>query len=151
VSPGDHIVVQVLMELPNVGVTVNGNTGVCYMQNLTTGYAVSVHLNIPPGITFSGSTAEWIMERPYVGVGSLIPPDVVCCFAFGFPDLANYSAASMFNAYAIRADSTVVNASGNLNSLNITMTSGDSQPSGILSEVVPLSDTAMTFRWKAFK
>jgi len=129
VSPGDHI-----------GAVVSGKigtgSGLCFLVDLTTGIQAFVSVSAPPGITFTGNSAEWIMERPTVN-GSL-------------PDLSNYSAATMFNAFASRftALPTEVNSSGNINSLNVTMVNANNQ---ILSEVVPTSDTSMTFQWKGFK
>ena len=150
VGPGDHLVVQVFMTDGNF-VDVNGFWGVCYVQNLTTGYAVRVLLNAyNASTTFAGNSAEWVMERP-VSIALDVSRPKDCCDTQYLGSLANYSAATMLNAYAIRADSTVVNASGNLNSLNVTMTTLSDQNSPILSEVVPLNDTSMVFRWKGFK
>ena len=126
VSPGDFIVGQVW-----VG---DGINAVCFLQNLTTGVSTTLFVAPPPGTTFSGATAEWIMERPTVN-GVL-------------PDLANYRAAQMFNAFAERLDGTVVHPSGNSDSLNLTM---ENSSGGLISIVTRMSDTAMVFSWVGFK
>ena len=145
VGPGDHLVVQVFMVDSDGVVDINAPYGFCYMQNLTTGYAVRATLN--SSRRFSGNSAEFVMERPVsIALTESLPGG--CCETQYLGSLANYSAATMLNAYAIRTDSTVVNASGNLDSLNVTMTTLGDQNSPILSEVVPLNDTSMVFRWK---
>jgi hypothetical protein len=41
-----------------------GQNGYLYFANDTTGQHFSITLNPPPGATFSGNSAEWIMEAP---------------------------------------------------------------------------------------
>jgi len=134
VRPGDHMLGVVWMADSAGTPSVSGTTGICYLQNLTTGIGTFSYIAPPPGTVFTGSTAEWIMERPTVNGA--------------FTDLSDYSAASMFNAYATRTDGTTVNASGNTNSVNIAMVDNGWKP---MSEVAPISDTWMVFQWLAFK
>jgi hypothetical protein len=69
---------------------VNGKTaGQIYFANDTTGEHFSITLAPPPGATFDGNTAEWIMEAPDGGepISSLpaFTPvtftDAICCGA----------------------------------------------------------------------
>jgi hypothetical protein len=114
--------------------TLTGVLGVCYLFNLTTGTYTYVYITPPSGTVFTGSSAEWIMERPTID-GAL-------------PDLSNYGVAMMFNAWAQRSDGTVMNPSGNPSSLQMTMTNN---AGATLSSVSRLSDSAMVFNWLAFR
>jgi hypothetical protein len=134
VSPGDYIVGQVIGIEPGLDSGSTGPGGTFFIQNFTAGTTALVHLFPPKGTNFHGNTAEWIMERPLVNNS--------------VTDLSNYAAASMFTAYASRADFSVVNAAGNSESLNVTMVNANKTP---LSEVLPLNDYSMAFRWLGFK
>jgi hypothetical protein len=134
VSPGDHMLSQVWMGNAGSKPTLTGVFGVCYLFNLTTGTYTYVYITPPSGTVFTGSSAEWIMERPTID-GSL-------------PDLSNYGVAMMFNAWAQRSDGTVMYPSGNPSSLQMTMTN---DAGGILSSVARLTDTAMVFNWFGFR
>jgi len=133
VGPGDHMLGQVWMG--NVGSvpTFSGALGVCFLFNLTHGNSTYVYIAPPAGTTFTGSSAEWIMERPTID-GAL-------------PDLSDYGAAMMLNAWAQRTDGTVVFSSGNPYSVQITMTD---DAGSIMSTVTRLSDSSMVFNWLAF-
>ena len=131
ISPGDHIVAQVWQTFENGQPVQNGN---CMIANLTHPGFLTFPILPPPGTIFSGNTAEWIMERPTVGGV--------------WPDLSNYHAATMFNAFAVRSDLTTVNSSGNSLSLNLTMANANYVP---LSQVTPTSNTSMSFQWLGFK
>jgi hypothetical protein len=128
VGPGDHMLGQVWMGNAGSKPTLTGVFGVCFLFNLTTGSYTYVYITPPAGTTFTGSSAEWIMERPAIdGV---------------LPDLSDYGVATMFNAWAQRADGTVVHPSGNPCSLQVTMTN---DAGATLSSVARLSDSAMFF------
>ena len=133
-EPGDHMMGQVIMG--NVGPVgaEEGALGVCYLFNLTTNTSVWIYILPPAGTTFTGSSAEWIMERPTIN-GVLT-------------DLSDYSAATMFNAWAQRADGTEVASSGNSDSVQITMTD---TLGVIMSTVKPVSNSSMAFYWIAFR
>jgi hypothetical protein len=133
VNPGDHIMGQVWLGNAGSRPTMNGIFGVCLLYNLTTNAYTTVYIPIPAGVTFTGSSAEWIMERPTINNA--------------LPDLANYGAAWMWNAYAERSDGTVVNSNGNPYADTITMVNGSNR----LSTVYRINDTAMLFSWLAFK
>lgn len=108
---------------------------VCFLFNLTTGASTYVYITSPAGTTFfTGSSAEWIMERPAV-VGVL-------------PDLSDYGVATMFNVWAQRSDGTMMFPSGNPSSLQVMMTN---DAGATLSSVSRLSDSAMIFNWLAFR
>jgi hypothetical protein len=84
VGPGDHMLVQVWMGNAGSKPTLAGAFGVCFLHNLSNGTYTYVYITPPAGTTFTGSSADWIMERPAVdGV---------------LPDLSDYGAATMFNA-----------------------------------------------------
>lgn len=134
VGPGDHMLGQIWMGNVGSTPTISGVFGVCFLFNLSNGSFTHVYIAPPAGTTFTGASAEWIMERPTVN-GVL-------------PDLSDYGAAMMFNAWAQRTDGSVVNSSGNPNSLQITMTNG---AGAALSSVTRLTDTSMVFNWLAFK
>jgi hypothetical protein len=133
VNPGDHLLGQVWLGNAGSGPTMNGAFGVCLLYNLTTNTNTIVYIPIPAGVTFTGSSAEWIMERPTVN-GAL-------------PDLSNYGAAWMWNAYAERSNGTVVNSNGNPYADTLTMVNGSNR----LSTVFRINDTAMLFSWIAFR
>jgi hypothetical protein len=133
VEPGDHMFAQVWMGNAGSKPRLDGAFGVCLIFNLTRGTNTTVYITPPSGTTFTGITAEWIMERPTVN-GVL-------------PNLSNYGTASMFNAYAKRSDGTVVDSNGNAYTLNLTMTDSSGNQ---VSKVSRVNDTAMTFTWLAF-
>ena len=134
ISPGDHMLGQVWMGNAGSKPTFTGVFGVCYLFNLTTGTYTYVYITPPSGTTFTGISAEWIMERPTIdGV---------------LPDLSDYGVAMILNAWAQRTDGTVMYPSGNSYSLQVTM----ANDVGVtLSSVARLSDTAMVFNWLAFR
>jgi len=134
VSPGDHMMSQVIMGYVGPQGAIEGALGACYLYNLTTKTTVWVYVLPPAGTSFNGSSAEWIMERPTIN-GAL-------------PDLSDYNAATMFNAWAQRADGTEVASSGNPNSVRITMTD---DLGVILSTVTAVTDSSMAFYWIEFR
>jgi hypothetical protein len=132
--PGDQIFTEVWMGNAGSMPTLSGAFGVFLVMNLTNGSYSQIYT--PIGATaVSGSEAVWIMERPTVG-GSL-------------PDLANYGAALMQNAYARTAPASgghsYVAYQGARNK-QISMTNG----SNTLSSVIPLTATSMFFIWQRF-
>jgi hypothetical protein len=133
VEPGDHMFGQVWMGNAGSKPRMDGAFGVCLIYNLTRGTNTLVYITPPAGTTFSGNTAEWIMERP--AINSVVQ------------NLSNYGTASMFNAYAKRSDGTIVDSNGNAYQLNLTMTNSSG---GKVSAVSRVSDTAMSFTWFAF-
>jgi len=134
VGPGDHMLGQVWMGNAGSVPTLSGVFGVCFLQNLSNGSASYVYITPPAGTTFTGSSAEWIMERPTID-GAL-------------PDLSDYGAAMMLNAWAQRTDGTLVAPSGNPYSVQITMTDA---AGAIMSTVTRLSNSSMVFNWLAFQ
>jgi hypothetical protein len=81
----------------------NGTAGQVSFANETTGQQFSVTLAPPPGATFSGSSAEWIMEAPGLGEPTTSLPmftpvvftSAVCCGPNGTLD--NPSDGDIFN------------------------------------------------------
>jgi hypothetical protein len=134
VHPGDEIFSQVWIGNAGSSPTLAGAFGVFFIENMTTSEYTWVYT--PVGSTVvGGSEAVWIMERPTVG-GS-------------FPDLADYHSATMFNAYARRANSArhqgYVPYQG-ANNNQLTMFNG----SDTLSTVTPIDTYSMRFDWQAF-
>jgi hypothetical protein len=66
VSPGDDIYVTVWAGDASGNVT-NGGYGWMSVQNFTTGQATTASMTAPLGTTFTGQSAEWIIELPGVG------------------------------------------------------------------------------------
>ena len=125
INPGDEIFSEVWIGNAGSSPTLSGAFGVLLLENLTTSESTTVYT--PVGSTVvGGSEAVWIMERPSLGTA--------------LTDLADYSSARMFNAYARKANSTrhrgYVPYQG-ANNLQITMINGPST----LSTVLPLTPT----------
>lgn len=134
VNPGDEIFVEVYVANAGGSPNLNGFFGQFWIENLSNNHFTIVYT--PRGSTVvGGSEAVWIMERPTVG-GSL-------------PDLADYSSAIMFDAYARRNNSArhagYVPYQGDTN-LQITMMNG----SDSLSTVSAIDAYSMRFSWKNF-
>ena len=134
VNPGDEIFCEVWMGNAGSGPTLSGAFGVMLLENLTTSESTWVYT--PVGTTVvGGSEAVWIMERPSLGTA--------------LTDLADYSSARMFNAYARKANSArhrgYVPYQG-ANNLQITMING----ANTLSTVTPIDTYSMRFDWQRF-
>ena len=134
INPGDEIFSEVWIGNAGSSPTLSGAFGVLLLENLTTSESTTVYT--PVGSTVvGGSEAVWIMERPSLGTA--------------LTDLADYSSARMFNAYARKANSTrhrgYVPYQG-ANNLQITMINGPST----LSTVTPIDTYSMRFDWQRF-
>ena len=134
ITPGDEIFCEVWMGNAGSGPTLSGAFGVMLLENLTTSESTWVYT--PVGTTVvGGSEAVWIMERPSLGTA--------------LTDLADYSSARMFNAYARKANSArhrgYVPYQG-ANNLQITMING----ANTLSTVTPIDTYSMRFDWQRF-
>ncbi len=128
VSPGDVIYAYSAVGTKN-GVT----TGFYYIANYNTRKAVSASLSIPPHTTYSGLSAEWIVERTEVS-GSFNNP------------LPDYAYAYMDNAYAYRSGSThPIDYTAGTNE-NITMYQG----STALSKSYSQDADSLWFEWLAY-
>ena len=130
VDPGDDIFSAVWVGNPGEAPSAGRTFGFFQMEDLTKSHYTGTP--IPPGTTFTGSSAEWIMERPKLG--NYLPP------------LANYGSASMSNAYAHRAGGPWIPSRGDSNS-EIWMFEG----SDLLSTVSPVDLSAMAFSWHNFR
>jgi hypothetical protein len=128
VAPGD-----VIYAYSAVGVKSGKITGFYYIANYNTKKAVSASLTIPPKTTFSGQSAEWIVERTEVN-GSFTNP------------LPYYAYAYMADAFAYRSGSThAINYSSSPNE-NIVMTQGSTQ----LSKSFAQDASSVWFQWLAY-
>ena len=128
VSPGD-----VIYAYSAVGVKSGKITGFYYIANYNTRKAVSASITIPPKTTFSGKSAEWIVERTEVN-GSFTNP------------LPDYAFAYMDDAYAYRSGSThIIDYTSEANE-NIVMKQGSTS----LSKSHEQDADSMWFQWLAY-
>lgn len=125
VAPGD-----VIYAYSAVAVKSGKIEGVYYLANYNTRKAVSATITIPPKTSFSGLSAEWIVERTEVN-GSFTNP------------LPYYAFAYMDNAYAYRAGSShAIDYTAEANE-NIVMVQGKTS----LSESYEQDADSMWFEW----
>ncbi len=135
--------------------TPTGNSAFFYVQDLTT-RAVFISppepLNFSSPVSFTGQTAEWIMERPaYVGS----PSDII------LPDLANYDVAFMYGAEAQTASGIYVDWNSSANT-QLTMEGCTTRfafvnacmlaPTDVLSTAAPSVNVSggIQFNWHNF-
>jgi hypothetical protein len=128
VAPGD-----VIYAYSAVGVKNDKITGSYYIANYNTKKAVSASLVIPPKTTFSGQSAEWIVERTEVG-GSFTNP------------LPYYADAYMDDAYAYRSGSNHAITYTSESNENIVMAQGSTK----LSDSTEQDSDSMWFHWLAY-
>jgi hypothetical protein len=123
-----------------------------FIENLTTHVAPGLNpAPVPDGRTFSGTSAEWIMERP-----SPNNPDGSCCT--GYYDLSNYNVAGMWGASYQLATGEWVPYDRDL-IVQITMFSTDWTRKLSSAERVPIIDpyskaaaqSLIKFTWHDFK
>jgi hypothetical protein len=125
VSPGD-----VIYAYSAVG-TRNGKiVGLYYIANYNTRKSVSASLAMPKGDTFSGKSAEWIMERTQVN-GSF------------HNSMPFYAFAYMDNAFAYRAGSNRAIAYSSQTNQNIGMYEGSTE----LSRSYAQDSDSVWFQW----
>jgi hypothetical protein len=130
IQPGD-----IISAYSEVGTKNGVITGFFYIANLSTNKSVSTSLAIPKNTTFSGLSAEWIMERTEVG-GTFENP------------LPYYAYAYMDNAWAYRSGSTTRIDYLSQTNQNITMVN----PSGkALSEAYEQDSDSLWFEWLAYQ
>ncbi|HEY5254695.1 MAG TPA: G1 family glutamic endopeptidase [Acidobacteriaceae bacterium] len=128
IAPGD-----VIYAYSSVGVKSGKTTGFYYIANYNTKKAISTSLTIPPKTTFSGLSAEWIVERTEVG-GSFTNP------------LPNYADAYMDDAYAYRSGSShAIDYTSEANEDIVMAQSGTS-----LSDATEQDSDSMWFHWLAY-
>jgi len=132
VSPGDEINSYVWMADSSGNISAYGNMAYFWFEDVTTGQYAYLSTPFTSG-TFSGNSAEWIMERPTVN-NSLT-------------DIANYAVAVLWNPWAHRADNRWYGYTGGdeITSQQITMFNG----ANALSTVSPLNVDHMQFQWLA--
>jgi hypothetical protein len=129
VAPGD-----VIYATSWVGTKNGAITGFYYMANYNTNLSVSASIAMPAGDTFSGQSAEWIVERTEVN-GSFSNP------------LPYYAYAYMDDAWAYRAGSTTRITYLSEANQNITMVNGSDH----LSEAYEQDSDSMWFKWLAYQ
>jgi hypothetical protein len=127
VQPGDVIYAY------SAAVSKSGKLyGYFYLANLTTRRSVSASLVAPKGITFSGKSAEWIVERPEIN-GSFENP------------LPNYGYAYMDDAWAYREGSNAAITYHEEANENFTM-----GLKGKLSKAYEQDSDSFWFEWLAY-
>jgi len=128
VAPGDVIYATSTVEVKSGKIT-----GAYYIANYNTKKAVSATITIPPKTTFSGLSAEWIVERTEVN-GSFTNP------------LPYYAYAYMDDAWAYRSGSThAIDYTSEANE-NIVMVQGSTH----LSKSYEQDADSMWFQWLAY-
>jgi hypothetical protein len=128
VAPGD-----VIYAYSSFGKKNGVPTGFYFIANYNTKKSVSASLPIPKNATFSGLSAEWILERTQVN-GSFERP------------LPFYARGYMDNAYAYRSGSNrAINYTSETNE-NITMTEGVTP----LSKAYSQDTDSLWFQWLAY-
>jgi hypothetical protein len=128
VAPGD-----VIYAYSAVGTKSGKTAGIYYMANYNTGKSVSASITIPAKTTYSGLSAEWIVERTEVN-GSFSNP------------LPKYAYGYMDDAWAFRSGSTkAINYTAQANE-NIVMKQGSTS----LSEAYGQDADSMWFKWLAY-
>lgn len=128
VNPGDDIEVWVWVANAANTWSATGGNGWFLVWNATQNVQTEVTTVIPAGVTFTGHTAEWIMERPTVN-GTIT-------------SLANYGTAQMTDSWACDF-SYGTHYFGSDTSTQLTMMNGTDE----LSSVAPVTTRAMTFTW----
>lgn len=137
INPGDEIQVEVWIGDSASGPPdQNGGYGKFRITNFTQGQT-SLTDTALDGTPFEGSEAEWIMERPCLGLCNTSTPKLA--------DLSAYLVTSMSYASVLRTTGTWVN-SGKAANLQITMYNGKDQ----LSAPVSVPPSSMIFSWYNF-
>ncbi|MFZ0589687.1 MAG: G1 family glutamic endopeptidase, partial [Bryobacteraceae bacterium] len=135
VNPGDQFYAEVWMADVNGNLNPYGGYANFYFGDSKTGQYTYFFEPITPG-TFSGVSAEWILERPELNDGS-------------YSDLANYYYAVMQGTFAEAYDGNYANYQmppyGGV-SYQETMYNGND----ILSTVYPINSNTMEFIWSNF-
>jgi hypothetical protein len=129
VFPGDMIYAT-----SSAGIKDGVITGFYFMANYNTNLSVSASIALPEGATFSGQSAEWIVERTDVN-GSFDNP------------LPYYAYAYMDDAWAYRAGSNQRVTYLSEANENVTMIEGSTH----LSEAYEQDSDSMWFKWLAYQ
>jgi hypothetical protein len=140
VNAGDDIFVSVWIGDSGGFLDVNGPYAFFYLYNKTQHQAVKVQT--PLGSTFfSGSEAEWIMERPCQCTASTAI----------YTELSAYVTAVMSNAYVLPAKGSWIPA-GTAANIQLTMYENNNpQPdNNLLSNALKLAPTVVQFFWHNF-
>ncbi len=132
VNPGDEIETWVWVATAANVWTPSGGTGWFLLWNATQNVASEVTTGAPAGITFSGRTAEWVMERPTVD-GKIA-------------SLADYGTVQIIDAWAYDYDDEPHFYASD-ESTEITMTG----TSDVLSTVTPETGTSLSFTWHNYR
>jgi hypothetical protein len=152
VSPGDPIFVFVYVGDSKGNITPVGSYAWFLIQDLTNGHLFLGNTKLGSSFGFLGTSAEWIVERPYVNNG--------------FPQLSDYGSLLIYDATFIPfgGSTSIPYAAATNSSLNVfapfsqiqqlTMTGSYWAPwydNNVMSTVVQDNpNTCMTFYWRNF-
>ncbi|MGE5186267.1 MAG: G1 family glutamic endopeptidase, partial [Acidobacteriota bacterium] len=132
VNPGDRVHSWTLLKDASGNYSAHPTVGWFYMWNQTQNVYTYASIDLPAGATFSGHSAEWVLERPTVS-GST-------------SSLANYATAQLTNAstYDLWGGSHQYAGDASDRSWNVTMTGTGG---AVLSTVAPVNASTMQFTW----
>jgi hypothetical protein len=133
VNPGDRIRAWTWLTDANGHYTSTPTRGNYYVWNQTQNVYTMTSIATPSGTTFSGHSAEWVLERPTV-LGTLT-------------NLTDYSSATLTNAvaYDLQGGSHLYGGDSTDTPHNVTMKNGTT----VLSTVAPLDASSMRFTFHA--
>jgi hypothetical protein len=134
VSPGDDVYVTVWAGDAAGNVT-NGGYGWMSVQNFTTGQTTTVSMTAPIGTTFTGQSAEWIIELPGVGC--------INCYQW----LGRYSSDPFAVTPVTMTQTTYSDGQGNQFDLQSGFPVWMYDGSSLLSSASELDPTTVQFQW----
>jgi hypothetical protein len=141
VSPGDGIEVAVYVGDAKGNVNPSGGYAWFNVLDPTAGIGGKYSLQLGTGFGFTGYSAEWIMERPWITALG------------GFPELADYNTCNMTGGVMTATGTTYISYSSVQNLQDTMYEELDPQPDyNVLATVsgIPGLSGWMQFSWKSF-
>lgn len=141
ISPGDLISVYVYVGDSSGKIDPSGNYAYLTIQDQTVWQKYSASTKLGSSFGFSATSAEWIIERPFV--------------SGAFPELSDYSFLEMTGAYVLPATGTTMIPYSKAENVQLTMRGNYDGPwydNNVLSTVTGDSycSNCMWFYWKNF-
>jgi hypothetical protein len=136
VSPRDAISASAWVCDSSENENIHGGFGCFFIADVTQNLAYSGAIAVAPGATFSGNSAEWIMERPWLDGGDG-PFN-------GFWPLSNFGSTQMTNPWA---NGPKTNGNTFSTSADAWMEEG---PGGTILSQGLVGDSVVTFDWLAY-
>ena len=142
VSPGDQVDVTVYVGDSKGNVNPSGGYAWFNIIDAMAGFAENISTKLGKGFGFTGNSAEWIMERPYIKALG------------GYPELAQYTTLKITGAGVLTATGTTSIPYSKAQNQQITMyeeytPQPDNDVLSTVSAVTGHSDS-MQFSWKNF-